>query len=283
VGEVVSLHPQLRWFELLPLFGKRVLITRPEGQSEAMSRALRDAGAEPIEIPTVHIAPPPDPELFEARVRAVRSYDWLVFTSVNGVNAFFRVLYACGGDSRWLGGLRVAVIGPATRDALLPHGIRPDVMPEEYRGEQVAEAILAGGGSLRNKRVLLPRAAVAREILPDTLRQAGAEVDVVPAYQTLAAPPEQLARIRERLSQGEVDIVTFTSSSTVERLVEALGSDTVSLLSWPRLAAIGPITAATLARFGLKAAVIAQEYTAEGLVEALASQAPSPAAPVDGN
>src|SRR5690606_37277180 len=144
------------------------LITRPEGQADSMARALRDAGAEPLEISSVQVVPPADPQRFTEHVRNLRSYDWLVLTSVNGVHALFRALEACGGDSRWLGDLRVAVIGPATRDALRAYGIRADVMPEEYRGEQVAEAVLAYGASLQGKRVFLPRAEVAREALPET-------------------------------------------------------------------------------------------------------------------
>jgi uroporphyrinogen III methyltransferase/synthase len=269
VGEVVSLREHLRWFDMLPLFGKRVLITRPDGQADSMVRALRDAGAEPIELPSVQIVPPADPQRLERHVRDLRSYNWLVFTSVNGVRAFFQTLQACGADSRALGSLAVAAIGPATRDALLAHGIRADVVPDEFRGEQVAEAMLAQAGSLQGKRVLLPRAEVAREALPELLRAAGAEVDVVPAYRTLPASEARLAEIRTRLKDGTVDIATFTSSSTVERLVEGLGADAQSLLSGVTIAAIGPITAQTVARLGLNAHVVADAYTADGLVTAL--------------
>lgn len=272
VGDVVTLHQQLRWFDVLPLFGKRVLITRPEGQTDRMARALRDAGAEPLEVPSVQVVPPQDPARLVAHVRNLRSYDWLVLTSVNGVHALFRALDECGGDSRWLGNLKVAVIGPATRDALRTYGIRADVMPDEFRGEQVAAAILAHAGSLQEKRVLLPRAEVAREVLPDTLRQAGAQVDVVPAYRTVSATPQQLARVREALEQGAIDVVTFTSPSTAERLVEGLGPEGTRLLSQTCLAAIGPITAEALVRLGLRADVVAEHYTAEGLVEALIRQ-----------
>jgi uroporphyrinogen III methyltransferase/synthase len=273
VGEVVSLREQLRWFDRLPLFGKRILITRPEGQSDGMLRALRDAGADPIELSTVRIVPPADPALLERHVRALRTYDWVVLTSVNGVRALFRTLDAIGDDARALGALKVAAIGPATRDVLRQHGIRADVMPAEFRGEQVAEAMLAQAGSLRGKRVFLPRAEVAREVLPELLSQAGAQVDVVPAYRTLPASAERIAELKQKLEARAVDIATFTSSSTIERLVEALGPDAQRLLTGVSVAAIGPITAQTAERLGFPAQIVAQDYTADGLVAALIAHA----------
>lgn len=273
VGSVVTLHEELRWFERLPLFGRRVLITRPEGQSEAMSEALRDAGADPLELPTVQIVAPSDPARLDHYVKRARDYDWAVFTSVNGVDAFFASCARSGLDARVLGGVKVAAIGPATSAALRVHGIRADVVPSEYRGEAVASAILQHEGTLAAKRVLITRAEVAREVLPQMLRDAGAEVDVVPAYRTLPAAPERFARIRELIEQGRIDWVAFTSSSTVERLVEGLGPDASALLKRTAIAAIGPITADTCTRLGLPALVVASEYTAQGLVHALVAHA----------
>lgn len=272
VGSVVSLYDELRWFERLPLFAKRVLITRPEGQSDWMAQALRDCGAEPLELPTVSIAPPSDPELLAAHVRRAGTYDWAVFTSVNGVESFFGVCERERLDARVLGGVKVAAIGPATSAALRAHGVRADVVPAEYRGEAVAEAMRAHG-PLAQQRVLITRAEVAREVMPRMLREAGAEVDVIPAYRTLPASPERFARIRTLLEQGAIDIVAFTSSSTVERLVEGLGEGASALLRRAQIAAIGPITAETASRLGLPADVVADEYTAQGLVQALVSHA----------
>ncbi len=269
VGPVVALREHLRWFDTLPLFGKRVLVTRPEGQSDKMARALRDAGAEPVEAPTVRIVPPHDLALFERHVALTPSYDWVVFTSANGVRAFFDAARRLGRDARIFGRAKIASIGPATSATLAEHGVRPDVVPGEYRGEAVADAILAAQPSIAGKRVLIPRAEVAREALPETLRARGAHVDVIPAYRSEPALPEDFARIRERLRERTLDVATFTSSSTVSRLVEGLGSEATALLSSVCLAAIGPITAQTLCDLGLPPQVIADEYTAQGLVEAL--------------
>lgn len=270
VGDVVRLRQHLRWFDTQPLFGKRVLITRPEGQSAWLARAIREVGGEPLEVPSIQILPPREPDALRAHLSNLGSYQWLVLTSVNGVRAVFECLRALGRDSRALGACRVAAIGPATRDALLGHGIRADVVPAEYRGEQVAEAMLAQG-SLQGQRVLLARAEQAREALPERLRSEGAQLDIVAAYRTERATDHQLESIRSRLAQGSIDIVTFTSSSTAEQLVAGLGADAPTLLAEPLRAAIGPITAETLARLGLPAQVVAHEYTAEGLLHALTS------------
>jgi uroporphyrinogen III methyltransferase/synthase len=271
VGSVVSLHEHLRWFEKLPLFGKRVLVTRPEGQGDEMARLLRDAGAEPIELPAVQIVPAEDTAPLEAAVQNLASYDWVIFTSVNGVRFFFAALFAQNLDTRALGRAKIAAVGPATRDALRAYGIRADVMPEEHRGEGLADALLSHG-SLAGARVLLPRALVAREVLPQKLREHGAEVQVVTAYRTLPTPSERFQSLREELSQGRVHVVTFTSSSTVDKLVEGLGQDARALLSRTCVAAISPITAASAQKHGLEVQVVAREYTAEGLVKALVAQ-----------
>lgn len=272
VGEVVRLREQLRWFESLPLFGKRILVTRPEGQSENLALALRDLGAEPIELPTIQVQPAADPGPLAAAVARLPSYDWLIFTSVNGVKFFFQTLYASGGDARMLARLNIAAIGPATSQSLVQHGLRADLVPDEYRGEAVAEALARAAGDLARQRILLARAEVARDALPTMLRAAGAQLDVVTAYRTVPAPLESFSRIRERLEQGTIDIVTFTSPSTVDRLVEALGADASRLLTRAQLAAIGPITAQAIAAHGLSAHAVATSYTGEGLVDALVAR-----------
>ncbi len=269
VGSVVSLHQQLRWFDTQPLFAKRVLITRPEGQSDDMARMLRDAGAEPVELPTVRIVSTREPALLDKAVDTLDQNAWVIFTSVNGVEAVFASLDAKQRDARAFGHAKVAVIGPATAAALARRGIRADVMPAVYRGEAVAEAILANAGSVHGQRILLARAEVARDVLPDMLRQAGADVDVVSAYRTEPATPEDFAHIRARLEARTLDVVTFTSSSTVKQLVDGLGSDATGLLSHVAIAAIGPITADTVREVGLSPVVVATEYTAGGLIDAL--------------
>jgi uroporphyrinogen III methyltransferase/synthase len=275
VGPVVSLHEHLRWFDKLPLFGKRVLITRPEGQSDEMARLLRDAGADPLEVPAVQIVPPADHAPLDTAARSLAQYDWVVFTSSNGVRFFFAALAAAGLDARAFGKAKLAAVGPATSDALAAHGLRADVVPAEHRGEGVAEAILAQG-PVTGLRVLLPRAEVAREVLPDSLRAGGAQVTVVTAYRTLPAPAEHFEALRAELEAGRVHAVTFTSSSTVERLVQGLGDGARELLARTCIAAISPITAAALAKLGLSANVVASEYTAPGLVAALVSHGCEP-------
>jgi uroporphyrinogen III methyltransferase/synthase len=269
VGPVVSLREHLRWFESLPLFGKRVLITRPEGQSADFAEALRDLGAEPVELPTIRIAPPSDGAPLTAAIARVEQYDWLVFTSVNGVRYFFAALDQSGGDARKLARAKIAAIGPATARELKRYGLRADCVPEEYRGEAVAEAMRRASPSLDGLAVLLARAEVARDTLPNMLREGGARVDVVSSYRTLEAPDENFSQILARLEAGSIDIATFTSPSTVERLWAALGSAAPRLLAQVTLAAIGPITEKALAARGLTAHVVASSYTAEGLVDAL--------------
>jgi uroporphyrinogen III methyltransferase / synthase len=283
VGHIVGLRDKLRWYDKKPLFGRRVLVTRAKEQSENLAQALREAGAMAIELPMISIQPPRDPEPLARAIRELRSYQYAVFTSQNGVAAFFAALAAAGGDSRALGGLRVAAIGPGTAEALAPFGIKPDVVPESFRGEALAEAILtaqlgkqppplaAGERTqlLAGVRVLLARAAVARDVLPDTLRAHAAEVDVVPAYETHGASEEARAELRELLQKRELDVITFTASSTVTHTLAALEPDGPELLRGLILASIGPITTQTARDRGLGVQITADEYTIEGLVRAL--------------
>jgi uroporphyrinogen III methyltransferase/synthase len=270
VGEVVRLREQLRWYDRKPLFGKRVLITRPADQTAGMAQLLRDQGAEPVLAAAIRIVAPEDPAQLQRCVSELARYDWVVWTSRNGVDAVFAELARQRGDARKLQRACVAAIGPATAERLREHGIEPDVIPAEHRGEAVAEAMLARhGGDMRDKRVLLPRAAVARDALPELLRKAGAAVDVVPAYRTLPPDAGERARMRAAIEQGDVEIVTFTSSSTVHNMVEALGADAAAALNRLTLASIGPITTETAERHGLQVAITAADYTTEGLIAAL--------------
>lgn len=272
VGEVVSLREHLRWYDLKPLFGKRVLVTRPSGQAGVLSQMLRDEGAQPVEAPTIRIVPPQDPEPLRAAVSELDGYDWVVFTSRNGVDRFFVELGRQGGDARRLGGMRVAAIGPGTAAELADRGIRPDQVPDEYRGEAIAQSILdVHSGDMTGLSVLLPRAAVARDVVPDLLRAAGAKVNVVAAYQSVPPRGEAVDRLRRLVHDGGVDVVTFTASSTVTNLVELLGDGAAQALSPLTVATIGPITAQTAAEHGIRVDVSAEEYTNAGMVASLAA------------
>jgi uroporphyrinogen III methyltransferase/synthase len=266
VGDVVSLRETLRWYDRQPLFGRRLLVPRPRHQAGGTAEAIRRRGAEPILLPTIEIGPAPDPEALRAAARRVAEYDFCLFTSANGVDRFFAVLAQLSLDARAFGRCKVGAIGPKTAEALVPHGIRSDLTAEEFVGESLAQAILDIGGV---RRILIPRAKVAREQLPELLRQGGVAVDVVPAYETRPAGDEHRARLVDLIAQSEVDVILFTSSSTVDSLVEMLGPNATSLLSRVTLASIGPITSATAARRGLEVAVTAETYTVEGLLDAL--------------
>ncbi len=267
VGDVVSLRDSLRWYDAQPLFGKRVLVTRPAHQSDDLARMLREEGAEAIMAPAIRIVPPEDPAPLREAV-ARMGYDWVVLTSANGVSALFDEIARQGKDARALGGARVCAIGPATAEALRSHGIVADTMPEEYRGEGAAEAVLAAGDP-KGLRVLIPRAEVAREALPDLLREAGAEVDVVPAYRTVGATEDDAIAIRDAIHRKLVDVVTFTSPSTVREVAAALGEHADALREGFTIACIGPITGDAAKARGWPVHVLPTDYTSAGLVAAL--------------
>jgi uroporphyrinogen III methyltransferase/synthase len=279
VGKVASLRGALRWFDAGPLFGKRVLITRPAGQAGATSEMVRRRGAEPVELPAITLVPPPDPARVTEAARRLSGYDVTAFTSENGVAFFFRELDAQGRDARAFGRARVAAIGPGTAAALLARGVRADIVPAEFRGEGLADAILAdpevrarlaGPTSERPApRVLIPRALVAREVLADRLRDAGCDVDVVPVYETRPASAERRDDLVRRLEAGAIDVVMLTSSSTADSLSDLLAPRAAELLRGVVVASIGPITTRTAEGRGLTVGVTARESTLPGLVAAL--------------
>lgn len=266
VGEVAGLRRDLRWFDDRPLFGKRLLVPRAPHQAESTARAVRERGAEPLLFPVIEIADPPDPARLAEAAREVASYDWVVFTSANGVERFFSALAREGRDSRAFGAAKVAVIGPKTGVALRPHGIVPDLMADEYVGEALGEALLRSGPV---RRVLVPRALVARDALPAMLRERGAQVDVVPTYETRPVSDERAMKLKAELERGGVDAILFTSGSTVSSLMDLLGADRQSLLAKVVIASIGPITSKTLVERGVPPSVTASEFTVEGLLDAL--------------
>ena len=270
VGERATPMPALTWFSELPLFGKRVLVTRAREQAGGAAALLRERGADPVVVPTIEILPPGDPS---AMIDAVQSlgerYDWVILTSANGVDRLWSEIARQGRDARSFGRAKVAAIGPGTAAALARHGIKADVVAKEHRQEGLAAEVLAAVGPDAKPRVLVARAEVARDVLPDTLRAAGCEVDVVAVYKT--RPPQRplLAALAALLEGGEIDVVTFTSSSTVEHLCDALEARAAELLARTCVASIGPITTETAEKRGIRVDVKASEFTIPGLVAAL--------------
>jgi uroporphyrinogen III methyltransferase/synthase len=268
-----SPDPRLRWFERRPLFGKRVLVTRAREQAGSAATLLREQGAEPLVLPTIEIHAPSDREPLARALVDLRAgaYEWVAFTSANGVDRTWDALVETGADARAFGAARLAAIGPATARALERHGLRPDVVAKEFRGEQLAQEILAAlrSGPLA-PRVLLARAARARDVLPEALRAAGCRVDVVAAYETLPPPRDRVETLATELQGKRVDAVMFTSSSTVDNFCDLLGDRAIGLLGGVRVASIGPVTSETARARGVPVDVSAREYTVSGLVEALA-------------
>ncbi len=272
VGEVVSLRESLRWFERLPLFGKRVLVTRAAEQASTIVERLREHGAEPIEAPTIHIAPTEETGPLDAALSKLDLYDVVVFTSQNAVEHVFTRLRALGRDARAFAGAKLAAVGPRTDEALKLHGLYADLLPTTgFKGTALAERILEVLGDPAGKRVLLPRARLANDDLPDRLRAAGVSVTSVVAYETLAPTEAEASAIRGRFDRGDVDAVLFTSSSTVENLVTVLGSDAKAILSRVVTASIGPSTTKRATELDVPVAFTTGESTTRALVDALAA------------
>jgi uroporphyrinogen III methyltransferase / synthase len=265
--------PLLTWFERRPLFGKRVLVTRAHAQAESAATLLRDQGAEPVVVPTIEIHAPRDPQPLTRALHELMKgvYAWVAFTSANGVERTWAALVAIGADARIFGGARLAAIGPATARALEAHGLRADVVAQEFHGEGLAQEMLTAIRSgPPSPSVLLARAARARDVLPETLRAAGCKVDVVAAYETLVPSRETADALVHALEFDRVDAVTLTSSSTVDNLCDLLGPKAVPLLRSTRVASIGPVTTATAQARGVRVDVTARQYTVPGLLEVLA-------------
>jgi uroporphyrinogen III methyltransferase/synthase len=262
-GDVVSLGDELRWFDRRPLFGKRIVVTRTRKQAGALSEQLHELGADVIELPTIRIEPPADLRAFAELVQDAHAYDWIVFTSTNGVSAFFEMFYKLYDDTRDMGGARIAAIGPATAQRVRDFHLKVDLQPDEYVAEAVVREFKKEG-DLENLRILIARAEEARDLLPKQLEALGAIVDVAFAYRTVAETDDR-TEAKSRLATEGADMITFTSSSTVENFL-ALG------LPWPhgmRVASIGPITSRKARDRGLTIAVEAKRHDIPGLVEAI--------------
>jgi uroporphyrinogen III methyltransferase/synthase len=266
IGQVVTLRDTLRWFEDQPLFGKRVLVTRSREQASVLSEKLEALGAEAWEYPTIKIKEPDDVTALDSAVAHAGDYNWIIFTSVNGVQAFFQRLKAQKLDIRSLKDAKICAIGPKTAEALEERGLLVDVMPEVFRAEAVIEALK--DRIQTGDKVLLPRADLARQVLVDSLQQLGAQVDEVIAYQTVLADATDTQLLLEKLQAGEIHVLTFTSSSTVTNFLILLGEHR-DLLQGITIACIGPITAETAEKNGLTVDICAESYTIDGLVAAI--------------
>ncbi len=251
-----------------PLAGKKILVTRPREHASRFSELLREYGAQPIEIPTIRIDPPHSWEPLDRAITAILTYDWLVFTSVNGVQAFLMRFEQQRRPLADLQGLQLCAIGPETAKQLRARGLRVDVVPAEYRAEAVVEAL--SRHPLQGKRVLIPRAAVAREILPRALHAQGAQVDLVEAYRTALPTSDAEPELRKLFERREIAAATFTSSSTVTNFAALVGETTLPhLLRGVVVACIGPITAETARSYGWTPAIVPTEYTIPAFARAI--------------
>lgn len=268
-GEVASLADKLGWFSAKPLLGRTIVVTRAREQASGIAAQLADLGADVIQCPSIAIKPVNDYSVCDDAIGRLCDYRWVIFTSVNGVKYFWQRLERAGLDSRALGHVKVAAIGPATASAVAGHGIKADLVPPTYVAESVAQAMKElDGEELTGRRILLPRADKARNVLPEELARAGAKVDVAPMYETVPDTRE-LGAVREALAKGELSCITFGSSSTVDNFLNMLPAEELKAHPEVLLAAIGPVTAATLAKYGLKAAIQPEEFTIPGMIEAI--------------
>jgi uroporphyrinogen III methyltransferase/synthase len=267
VGDVVNLRPTLKWFEKRPLLGKRIVVTRARQQASDLVELLSDLGAECLEFPTIEIMPAKDPQPLQQAIENLNAYDWIVFTSVNGVIYFFEQLFAAGKDVRALNRMQTAAIGPATAEQLLTFGLTSDIVPETYRAESVVAAFKEL--NLKAKKILLPRAREARPVLPVELAKMGAQVNEIPAYETLTVT-ENVGDLIQALEDKGVDLITFTSSSTVKNFKALLpAANFQELMQGVRIASIGPITTDTAKKLDFDVHIRAESYTIPGLVKAI--------------
>jgi len=267
IGDVVMLREKLNWFENRPLLGKKIIVTRARAQASDFSTLLEGYGAIPIQFPTIETIPPESWDGLDSAIEGLAGYDWIIFTSVNGVRSFLERLRVKGKDVRDLKGVRICTIGPKTAAEIERLGIGIDFVPPEYRAEAVVEGLKEMG--IKGKRALLPRAADARNVLPDELKEMGVELEVVEVYRTVS-PSEKTNVIRRLMKDGEIDVITFTSSSTVNNFVGMFDKkDIPKLINGVVIASIGPVTAKTADDLGLKSVIVPKDYTMEALAEAI--------------
>ncbi len=267
VGEVVSLRKSINWFEKKPLYGKKILLTRPKHQIKEMVQLLRNHGGQVIEFPTIEISPPSSWSEIDKSLKNMAEYDYVIFTSANGVNIYLNRALSLGIDSRIFGGLTIIAIGEKTDLALRKFGLRADIIPKSFVAESILEFFK--GKELTDKKILLPRAAKARNLLPQELKKRGAVVKTIPCYNTIIPEHNQktLNKVKTLLKKGEIDIVTFTSSSTVTNFFTLL--DNLPIHKKTVFATIGPVTSNTLSSYGIRPHITAKTYTTEGLVSCI--------------
>jgi uroporphyrinogen III methyltransferase/synthase len=272
VGRVVALREHLRWFDTRPLFGKRILVTRPKDQGVDLVERLEAMGAEAIEAPMIRIEPPEDDGPLDEACANAGAFDWIVFSSANAVDAFMNRLLSGARDLRVLGGVKLCGVGPATAERLAHYGVKVDLTPAEYRAEALLRA-LTDRGNVKGLKILLPHADIGRELVADELRKQGAEVTDVVAYRTVAVDADRDGEpdIYRMLLEHRIDVVTFTSASAVRNIVRVLGAEpAVDLLASTVVACIGPVTAEAAAQANITTAIQPANYTIPALVEAIA-------------
>jgi uroporphyrinogen III methyltransferase/synthase len=274
IGEVVNLRDTINWYEKRPLFSKKVVVTRTRDQASELVNLLENYGAECIEYPTISLEKVDSYEILDRALVEIDSFHWVLFTSINAVDYFFNRLFEQGKDVRDLKGPKVAAVGRVTAEALAGRGIKADLLPDEFTGDGLAETLISEG--VTGLQILIPRALKAREILPERLSDAGAEVTVAPVYQNVLPKSSSGEQLKDDLCQAleekSVDMLTFTSSSTVKNFVTLLDlnlDELQKLMSGVAIATIGPITAKTAENYGLKPDVQPAEYTIPGLVESI--------------
>lgn len=267
VGDVVKLREKLNWYESKPLFGKRVVVTRSRDQASVFAEMLIDRGATTIEFPTIDVVPPASWDELDRALAAIETYHWLIFTSANAVKFFMDRLRTVGKDLRILKGVNICTVGPKTAEALETFGLKADLIPAEFKAEGVLAAL--GGVGVKGKKFLIPRAKVARELIPDKLRELGAEVTVATAYENVR-PMADVDRVKKLFEEKKIAAITFTSSSTVHNFVEIVGQkEYKTLLEGVAVACIGPVTAKTATEYGMKTDIMPKEYTIPAFVDAV--------------
>lgn len=270
IGDVVTLRDKINWFEKRPLFGKKILITRSREQASKLTLSLEDKGAECLEFATINIKPPDSWDELDQELGQIAAYDWLLFTSINGVKFFFNRLFENKLDARLLHGVKIGVVGSATAEILKVYGITADLLPAEFTGKGLADALVKQG--VTNKKILIPRALEAKEVLPETLRAACALVKIVAVYQNIR-PQNQTEALRRTFTENKIDLLTFTSSSTVTNFLYMLNvkndHELHTILRDVKIAAIGPITAETIRNNNLSVHIQSETYTIPALVDTI--------------
>jgi uroporphyrinogen III methyltransferase/synthase len=271
IGRVAALREHLRWFDARPLFGKSILVTRPREAAAELTDMLESLGAQAIEAPMIRILPPDDYGPLDEACAVINTFDWVVFTSGNAVDAFMQRLTRTGRDLRALGGVRLCAVGPATTERLAGYGLKVDLVPHEYKAETLAHA-LSQSGEVRGLRIFLPRADIGREVVAEELRKHGAVVSEAVAYRTVIAEAEREGEpdIYRMLLDRRIDVVTFTSASAVRSFVKLLGAEPAAdLLRTTVVASIGPVTAEAAAQYNIATTIIPAQYTIPALVNAI--------------